>query len=144
MADSIFRDCRIIGGERLNKIVSPEAAAAMIPDHCCIWLAAGGGGINEPARLLKAIEKEFETKGHPAGVTLCHNAGIGDKKGGGVDRFAHEGMVKRVIGSHWTWSVEMQKLAAEEKIDVFKTFSEKDILGEMKSEKPVREKKEKK
>jgi len=33
---------------------------------------------------------------------------------------------------------------AEEKIDVFKTFSEKDILGEMKSEKPVREKKEKK
>ena len=30
---------------------------------------------------------------------------------------------------------------AEEKIDVFKTFSEKDILGEMKSEKPVREKK---
>lgn len=103
----------------MNKIVSPEAAAAMIPDHCCIWLAAGGGGINEPARLLKAIEKEFETKGHPAGVTLCHSAGIGDKKGGGVDRFAHEGMVKRVIGSHWTWSVEMQKLAAEEKIDAF-------------------------
>lgn len=33
---------------------------------------------------------------------------------------------------------------AEDKIDIFETFSEKDILEELKNEKPVREKKEKK
>ena len=39
--------------------------------------------------------------------------------GGGADRFAHEGMVKKVIGSHWTWSVHMQQLATEEKVEAY-------------------------
>ncbi len=33
----------------VKKIVSAQAAAAMIPDGASIWLSAGGGGINEPS-----------------------------------------------------------------------------------------------
>ena len=99
--------------------MSPEKAADLIRDNSCVWLTAGGGGVNEPTLLLCAVENCFEKNGHPSGLTLCHSAGIGDKKGGGVDRFAHKGMVRRVIGSHWTWSVRMQQLAAEEKIEAY-------------------------
>lgn len=41
------------------------------------------------------------------------------KGGGGVDRFAHDGMVKKVIGSHWTWSKNLQKMAADNKIEAY-------------------------
>ena len=33
--------------------------------------------------------------------------------------FAHEGMVRRVIGGHWVWSPRMQELARAEKIEAY-------------------------
>ena len=102
-----------------NKIVTAKAAAELIKDGSCVWLAAGGGGINEPYLFLKELENQFLEIGHPCGLTLCHSAGVGDKQGGGVDRFAHEGMVKKVIGSHWTWGINMQELARQEKIEAY-------------------------
>ena len=103
----------------MDKRMSASQAAALIKDNACVWLAAGGGGINEPSYFLKALESRFLDTGHPYGMTLCHSAGVGDKQGGGVDRFAHEGMVRKVIGSHWTWSVNMQELARREVIEAY-------------------------
>jgi propionate CoA-transferase len=103
----------------MEKIMSADRAAELIHDNKTVWLVAGGGGINEPSHFLKALENRFLNTGHPEGLTLCHSAGIGDKQGGGVDRFAHEGMVRKVIGSHWVWSINMQSLAREEKIDAY-------------------------
>lgn len=103
----------------MEKIMSAEQASGLIKDGACVWLAAGGGGINEPSCFLKAVEERFLTTGHPRQMTLCHSAGVGDKQGGGVDRFAHEGMVQKVIGSHWTWSVNMQELARKEAIEAY-------------------------
>lgn len=103
----------------MKKVRSAKEAAAMIRDGSCVWLVAGGGGINEPYYFLKELEEHFLESGHPCHMTLCHSAGIGDKEGGGADRFAHEGMVNKVIGSHWTWSVNMQELARQEKIEAY-------------------------
>lgn len=103
----------------MGKVMSAREAAAMIQDESCVWLVAGGGGINEPYYFLKELEQHFLETGHPGNLTLCHSAGIGDKEGGGADRFAHEGMVRKVIGSHWTWSVNMQELARQEKIEAY-------------------------
>lgn len=103
----------------MKKIMSMQEAAHLIPNDACVWLVAGGGGINEPAAFLKAVEARFLETGSPHGLTLCHSAGIGDKQGGGVDRFAHERMVRKVIGSHWTWSVHMQELARQNKIEAY-------------------------
>lgn len=103
----------------MNKVIQAREAAKLIKDGSCVWLTAGGGGINEPYSFLQELEKTFLETGHPAQMTLCHAAGIGDKQGGGADRFAHEGMVKKVIGSHWTWSENMQKLALNKKIEAY-------------------------
>ena len=73
----------------------------------------------EPASLFEALEKRFLEEGHPAGLTLTHSAGIGDKDCGGISRFAHEGMIKRVVGGHWGWSPKMQQMANENRIEAY-------------------------
>ena len=103
----------------MRKLVTARQAVERIGDRQTVWLVSGGGGINEPSCLLKALETRFLETGHPNNLTLCHSAGIGDKQGGGVDRFAHEGMVRKVIGSHWVWSPAMQQLAHDEKIEAY-------------------------
>ena len=45
--------------------------------------------------------------------------GIGDGVASGISRFAHEGMVRRVIGGHWTWSKRMQALARRNLIEAY-------------------------
>jgi acyl CoA:acetate/3-ketoacid CoA transferase len=52
-------------------------------------------------------------------MTLVHALGMGDRQEKGVNRFAYEGMVKRVIGGHWIWSPRMLRLAQENKIEAY-------------------------
>lgn len=103
----------------MGKIVDACQASKLIKDNSLVWLAGGGGGINDPYFFLKNLENCFLETGHPCDLTLCHSAGMGDKQGGGADRFAHPGMVRKVIGSHWTWSVNMQELAKREEIEAY-------------------------
>src|ERR1044072_3180510 len=63
-----------------------------------------GGGLVESACLHAAIEQRFLETQHPRDLTVIHSLGIGDRKARGMNRFAHDGMVKRVIGGHWVWS----------------------------------------
>lgn len=79
----------------MGKFISGQQAATMIKDGASVWLSGGGGGINDPDCLLKNIEDHFLETGHPADLIFYHSAGIGNKMGGGADRFAHEGMVKK-------------------------------------------------
>lgn len=103
----------------INKFISPEAAAALVSDGDTVALIGGGGGLVEATCLHAAIEKRFlETQG-PRNLTVIHSLGIGDRNERGMNRFAHEGMVKRVIGGHWVWSPRMQQLAGEEKIEAY-------------------------
>ena len=103
----------------MSKCMSLEEAVNLVKDGDSLWLSGGGGGINDPGYLLSGLEKRFLDTGSPAGLTLYHSAGIGDKQGGGADHFAHKGMVRKVVGSHWTWSVNMQKLAMENQIEAY-------------------------
>ncbi|MGH6815497.1 MAG: acyl CoA:acetate/3-ketoacid CoA transferase, partial [Hyphomicrobiaceae bacterium] len=82
-------------------------------------LIGGGGGLVEASCLHEAVEKRFLATSHPRGLTVIHSLGIGDRKSRGMNRFAHEGMVKRVIGGHWVWSPRMQQLAKDEKIEAY-------------------------
>ena len=50
---------------------------------------------------------------------MVHALGIGDKKTKGMNCFAHEGLVRKVIGGLWVWSPAMQRLAEEEKIEAY-------------------------
>jgi propionate CoA-transferase len=103
----------------INKFVSAEQAVALIKDGDTIGLVGGGGGLVEATCLHAAVEKRFLETGHPRDLTVVHALGIGDQKERGMNRFAHQGMVKRVIGGHWVWSPRMQEMARAEKIEAY-------------------------
>jgi acyl CoA:acetate/3-ketoacid CoA transferase len=100
-------------------VLTGDAAAALVPDGATIALSGSGGGLLEADAILAALERRFLETGHPRDLTLVHAFGIGDRGAHGVNRFAHEGMVRRVIGGHWTWSPPMQQLARDERIEAY-------------------------
>ena len=102
---------------RCDKFVDAETAAASIADGATVGLVGGGGGLMEASAVFAAIEHRFLSTGRPSGLTLVHALGIGDRKSMGLSRFAHDGMVKRVIGGHWVWSPRMQALARDNRIE---------------------------
>jgi len=85
-----------------RKVFSAADAVAAIPDGAT--LAVGGTGpVLEPDLLLQALEKRFLETGHPRGLTLFSPMLPGDRPGtGGLNHFAHEGMLARVIGASFS------------------------------------------
>jgi len=102
-----------------DKFINADEAAALIGDGATLGLVGGGGGLMEASTVFAAIERRFLATQHPTGLTLVHALGIGDRKDMGLSRFAHEGMVRRVIGGHWVWSPRMQEFARAEKIEAY-------------------------
>lgn len=102
-----------------NKIITTEEAANLVPDGASIGIIGGGGGLVEPDALMEAVGNRFLNTGSPTGLTIIHALGIGDRDRRGLNHFAHEGLVKRVIGGHWVWSPRMQALAKDEKIEAY-------------------------
>jgi acyl CoA:acetate/3-ketoacid CoA transferase len=96
-----------------------EDAVAMIGDGATVGLIGGGGGLVEASCLFRAVEARFLETGRPRDLTVIHSLGIGDRKTRGMNCFAHEGMVRRVIGGHWVWSPRMQEMARDEKIEAY-------------------------
>jgi propionate CoA-transferase len=98
--------------------LQPSEVAARIFDGATIALT-GSGIFLEADELFAAIEQSFLKTGHPRDLTIVHALGIGDGRDSGLSRFAHEGMVRRVIGGHWSWSPNMQQLAKDNRIEAY-------------------------
>jgi len=94
-----------------NKKMTAAQAAALIKDGDTIAMTGSGGGLVEPDFVFEAIEQRFKKGEGAKNLSLVHALGLGDRGERGTNRFAHAGMVKRVIGGHWTWSPRMQALA---------------------------------
>lgn len=99
--------------------MSAEQAAALVPDGATVLVDGSGGGVNEPDLLLTALEARYLREHHPAALTIVHPSGMGDGRGGGIDRLAHPGMVRKAIGGHWNWCPRMQGLAQSEAIEAY-------------------------
>ncbi len=102
-----------------TKFMSAAQAAGLIRDGDTVGLMGGGGGLMEATCLFEAVQARFLATQQPRKLTMIHALGIGDKQTRGMNCFAHEGLVKRVIGGHWVWSPAMQKLAQDEKIEAY-------------------------
>lgn len=101
------------------RLCSSADAASLVPDGATVLVDGSGGGVNEPAAVLGALEARFLSEGHPRRLCVVHVSGMGDGQGGGIDRFAHDGMVSRVIGGHWGWTPAMQRLARTNRIEAY-------------------------
>lgn len=101
------------------RFLDASGVAALVPDGATVLVDGSGGGVNEPAAILGAIERRFLDEGHPRDLTVLHISGMGDGHGGGIDHFAHRGMVRRVIGGHWSWATAMQRMAVDEEIEAY-------------------------
>ena len=71
-----------------------------------------------PEEILKEMESSFLNTGEPRDLTFVHAAGISDKVGG-MNRLGHEGMLKRVIGSHWGLAPNMMDIITNDKVEAF-------------------------
>jgi propionate CoA-transferase len=68
--------------------------------------------------VLKAIEQSFLENGYPQNLTLVHSAGQSDRKNG-IQHFAHEGFVTRIIGSHWGLQPRWMDMIANNRVEAY-------------------------
>jgi propionate CoA-transferase len=102
-----------------SKVMSAAEAVELIQDGDTVALDCSGGGVNEPVVVLAALEKRFLDSGHPRDLTLYQTNGVGDGQGGGTDRFAHHGMTRRVLVSHWGWTPRLSQMAIDNDIEAY-------------------------
>ena len=84
---------------RRNKVITADAAAGLVLDGDTI-ATTGFVGTGFPRSSPSPWSDVSWTPGH-RGLTLVFAAGQGDGATRGVNHFAYEGLVKRVIGGHW-------------------------------------------
>lgn len=102
-----------------DKTMSAAQAAGLIKDGATVVVTGSGGGLVEPDAVFEAAEHRFLNGEGAAALTLVHALGLGDRDERGTNRFAHDGMVRRVIGGHWTWSPRMQALARDNRLEAY-------------------------
>lgn len=74
--------------------------------------------ISASEAVLKAIEQSYLNTGHPEGLTLLHSCGQSDRKDG-IQHLAHEGLVTRIIGSHWGLQPRWMEMISENKVEAY-------------------------
>ncbi len=108
----------IRAGMKRGKVVSVDDAMRVIRDGDTVAIDGFLGSL-APEELLIGLERRFLETGEPKNLTLIFAAGIGDGKDKGVNRLAHEGLLKRVIAGHWGLVPKLQRLALTEKIEAY-------------------------
>src|SRR5262249_36526642 len=80
---------------------------------------SGFVGNGTPDGLLAALERRFLDTATPRGLTLLFAAGQGDGKTRGLNRIAHERLLRRVAAAHWGRIPQVAGLALEEKLEAY-------------------------
>lgn len=97
--------------------ITPTEAVGYIKDGMTIC-PIGMTLVSASESILKAIEESFLETRHPADITLLHSCGQSDRKDG-IQHFAHEGLVKRIIGSHWGLQPRWMEMIANDKAEAY-------------------------
>ncbi|MBS4224190.1 acyl CoA:acetate/3-ketoacid CoA transferase [Lederbergia citrea] len=68
--------------------------------------------------ILNEIENSFLETGSPKNLTLLHGAGQSDRVNG-IQRLAHPGLIKRIIGSHWGLAPKWGEMIHQNEVEAF-------------------------
>lgn len=107
-----------MGNAGRSKVVLASDAVQSITSGSTVVVAGSGGGVNDPDCILQALEERYKRSRLPSQLVLYHPNGLGDGEGRGTDRFAHEGFVRAVYGSHWSWAKNLSKMAIDGAFEV--------------------------
>ena len=99
-------------------IITAAEAASWVKDGDTIT-TSGFVASGMPEALTKALEQRFLETGSPKNLTLYYAAAQGNRDGSGADHFAHEGMLKRVIGGHYNLVPALGKLITDNKLEAY-------------------------
>lgn len=102
----------------MAKFVTAKEAIGFIKDSDTV-IVTGFVGNGVPEELLEALSQRYQQTQTPKNLTFMYAAGQGDGKERGLNRIAHEGLVKRVVGGHWNLAPKLGKLAIENKIEAY-------------------------
>jgi acyl CoA:acetate/3-ketoacid CoA transferase len=102
-----------------NKVMSAVDAAGLIKNGNTVVITGAGGGMLEPDSALAGLEERFLRSGSPRDLTVVYSLGFGDRDRRGTNRFAHEGLIRRVIGGHFGWSSRLRALIQENKVEAY-------------------------
>jgi propionate CoA-transferase len=101
-----------------DKIKTADEAIALIRNGDVVS-CSGFVGTGTPEELIAALERRFVATEGPRDLTLVFAAACGDGKERGLNRLAHEGLVRRVIGGHWSLVPKLAKLATDNRIEAY-------------------------
>ncbi len=101
-----------------NKVVSADEAVAIIRSGDMV-ATSGFVGVGTPDAIYLALERRFLETGRPRDLGLLFAAAPGDGKERGLNRLAHDGLVRRAVGGHWSLVPKLGKLAADGMIEAW-------------------------
>jgi len=102
-----------------SKVVSFEEAIQRVPDGATVSVC--GAWMLVPDKTLAALERRFLNEGHPRNLTavfaICPG-GVEDQPG--IDRLAHEGLLRRVIGGSFPNAASpIRQLITDNKVEAY-------------------------
>ena len=99
--------------------LTADEAVRLVRSGSTLAVEGSGGGVVEPTALLEAMDARGAESGEPRDLTLFFCAGIGDKRGSGLDHLARPGLLRRAIGGHFGMNPGLTALVAKGQIEAF-------------------------
>lgn len=101
-----------------NKLISLESAAALVKDGATLGLQ-GVITSSVPLDLMTALRARYVKTGEPRNLTVYHESGIGDGKEGGMNLFAEEGLIGKLLCGHIGTSPKLFPLITANKFPTY-------------------------
>ena len=101
-----------------SKLISAKEAVEKVRcrDTVC---TTGFVGTGTPEELIRALESRFLKTAAPFDLSLVFAAAPGDGDSRGVNRLAHPGLLRRVIGGHWALVPKLGELAINNEVEAY-------------------------
>jgi propionate CoA-transferase len=101
-----------------NKIVDAAEAVAIIRSGDTV-ASSGFVGVGTPDEIIRALERRFVQTGEPRDLTLVFAAAPGDGGDRGLNRLAHPGLIKRLIGGHFGLVPKLARMSVDNHVEAY-------------------------